>query len=208
LRMKKNQNIVYHGSKYDFDYFNKHMIGEGEGASGFGHGFYFSANKDDAKSYAEKLETVRGEARLYKVRIPNKDFFLNLDVGFDEQTKFVQDALMKISDERKEDILLNHGINFQKYKDEFDKNLEEYDLEFESPEYFEWLKDSLNTDFQSLGRGFFNSIDASAGGEYEASKLLQKLGIKGNMSTDFGHQHYVVFDEDDIEILSKTKPRF
>lgn len=44
--------------------------------------------------------------------------------------------------------------------------------------------------------------------EYYASEFLYKLGIKGNIHKEFGYWNYVVFSDDDIQILKKTKPRF
>ena len=205
-----NESTVYHGSPYDFNEFSSNMIGEGEGASGFGYGFYFSSDKNDAKGYAEKLEREKGAGRLYKVKIPDIKNFLNLDLSISKQNEYIKQCLMKIDINIKEKIIRDY--EYIRYKNLFDNFKEdvikgEYDFEYESDEYTNFLNEMINDMFMSLSRGFFHTM-INIFDEVGASEILYNVGIKGNIHTSFGYINYVVFDEKDIQILQKTKPRF
>jgi hypothetical protein len=211
-----NEDIAYHGSPYDFDYFSSNMIGEGEGASGWGYGFYFSADKGDAKGYAEKLEREKGEARLYQVRIPNKKMFFNLELDLDQQSDYVKERLLSMSDKYKIKILAQHNdFDYEEFKNDLDNTIDEYDFKKDDEEYIEYLKDTLNNEFMNIGNDFFDILKEifdivkyNFDGEYGASVFLSSLGIKGNIHNGFHILNYVVFKEEDITILKKTKPRF
>lgn len=209
-----NEDVAYHGSPYDFDYFTSNMIGQGEGASGWGYGLYFSEDIDDAKEYARKLEREKGEARLYKVRIPNKDKYLNTSLNLSNQSKYVKDCLMKMSNKQKIKILAQHNnFDFEEFKNDIDNNIDEHSFEIDSAEYKEFLQEILDSEFMDIGNDFYNILQELnpifySDGEYYASEFLYKLGIKGNIHKEFGYWNYVVFSDDDIQILKKTKPRF
>jgi hypothetical protein len=49
---------AFHGSPHKFDKFDNTHIGSGEGNQSFGHGFYFSNEKDIADSYASDLGRI------------------------------------------------------------------------------------------------------------------------------------------------------
>ncbi len=182
------------------------MIGEGEGASGFGYGFYFSENIDDAKEYARKLEREKGEKRLYKVKIPNKDQYLNIDKDLDEQSEYIKNKLLSISDKNKIKIVEYNGFNYTKFKNDIDDNPEEYEFKNNTVEYNAFFKDILDTEFMNIGNQFYSILEQITGSEYSASKFLYEHGIKGNIHYTFHYLNYVVFSEDDITILKKTKP--
>jgi hypothetical protein len=205
------ETIVYHGSPYDFSYFSNNAIGSGEGNTGFGYGFYFSSDKNDAKEYARKLEQEEGEARLYKVRIPDKKYFLDLDKELTEQNSFVKNCLKEIDDDIKINVLRNFDFDYNDFKYEFDESVKngEYNFEIDSDEYKSTLKDIINNEFMNIGcgRDLYHSLENELD-EYDASDCLHEVGILGNMHTDFGILNYVVFDDEDIEIIGKTKPRF
>jgi hypothetical protein len=209
-----NEDVVYHGSPYDFDYFTSNMIGQGEGASGWGYGLYFSEDIDDAKDYAKKLEREKGEARLYKVKIPNKDKYLNISLNLSDQSPYVKDCLIKMSNKKKIKILAQHNdFDFEEFKNDIYNNIEDYSFEIDSAEYKEYLQEILDSEFMDIGNDFYNILkelnpNYNNDDEYYASKLLYKLGIKGNIHKEFGHWNYVVFNDDDIQILKKTKPKF
>lgn len=46
---------AWHGSPHDFDKFDMSKIGSGEGAQAYGHGMYFSENRDVARAYEGAL---------------------------------------------------------------------------------------------------------------------------------------------------------
>lgn len=214
LEKKSNGTIVYHGSPHDFNYFSDNMIGSGEGVTGWGYGFYFTDDIDDAKDYARKLEREKGEGRLYKCRIPSSDMFLDISKSLDEQSEYVKNKLKSISNEDKIKILDENrmfGFDYDKFKYELDNDTKngEYTWEIGDEKYNEFIQDVLDTEFMNIGNHFFSTLlEQAFGGEYEASQFLKEIGIKGNKHIGFHFQHYVVFDEDDIEIIKKTSPRF
>lgn len=50
---------AFHGSPHDFDAFDVRKIGTGEGAQVYGHGLYFSSEKEIAKYYRDQLSEMR-----------------------------------------------------------------------------------------------------------------------------------------------------
>jgi len=54
---------AWHGSPHKFEKFAMSKIGTGEGAQAFGHGLYFTNEKDIAKHYAEKLSRPKFPSR-------------------------------------------------------------------------------------------------------------------------------------------------
>ena len=56
--MITSKKIVYHGSKKNFKEFNKDSMGLGgsDGILQYGHGFYFTDNKDVAQGYGEHIK--------------------------------------------------------------------------------------------------------------------------------------------------------
>lgn len=209
-----NEDVAYHGSPYDFDYFTSNMIGQGEGASGWGYGLYFSEDIDDAKEYARKLEHEKGEARLYKVKIPNKDKYLNTSLDLSDQSQYVKDCLMKITNKDKIKILAQHNdFDFEEFKYDIDNNIDDYTFKIDSIEYKEHLQENLDSEFMVIGNDFYDILkelnpNYFGDDEFYASEFLYKLGIKGNIHKEFGYWNYVVFNDEDIQILKKTKPKF
>lgn len=50
---------AWHGSPHDFDKFQSHAIGTGEGAQSYGHGLYFAGSKGVAEWYKDKLSKYK-----------------------------------------------------------------------------------------------------------------------------------------------------
>lgn len=208
-RYSKNM-TAFHGSRYDFDEFSLSNFGEGEGASGWGHGIYFSEDKDDAKDYAKKLAHYKSEERLYQVRIPTKQFYFNLDEYYDEQTEYVKQCLSKISFEQLKKIY-RYDLGIKQEISKFNTDVEngEYDFTFESDEYKESIEEMYRWEIEKLhGKSFFDTLEVSLGSEYRASEFLAGLGIKGNIHYQFGSANIIVFNDEDITIIKKTKPKF
>jgi hypothetical protein len=57
---------VWHGSPHSFDRFSMDKIGTGEGHQAFGHGLYFTDQKDIAKHYAKTLSDWEGKTTDFK----------------------------------------------------------------------------------------------------------------------------------------------
>ncbi len=201
---------AYHGSRYDFDVFHLGSFGTGEGASGWGYGIYFSEDKDDAKEYARKLAHYKSEERLYQVRIPTKQYYFNLDECYDDQSKYVKDCLSKISFKQLKKI---YRYNYEMKQEivKYNKDMEngEYEYTINSDEYNQNLEEMYRWEIERLhGKTFFNMLEESLGDEYDASEFLASLGIKGTSHAGFGYAHFIVFNDEDITITKKTKPRF
>jgi hypothetical protein len=62
---------LYHGSPHDFDRFDLSKVGTGEGAQAYGHGLYFTSDKEAALGYRERLA---GRPETKSVRIGDKVF--------------------------------------------------------------------------------------------------------------------------------------
>lgn len=205
-----NTQLAYHGSKHDFESFSIHNFGSGEGASGFGYGMYFSTDKEDALEYARKLKTEKGEARLYTCEIPTDEYFINLDIRLDEQNDNIQQRLSKIHFDIKEKCVKYVDYpRYKKYIENLNNNISnnEYNFTIDSDEYKEFINEYINDEFMNIGIGFLSILE-SITSEYEASEILSNVGIKGNMHTSFRIKHYIIFDESDISIIKKIKPRF
>jgi len=179
-----------------------------------GYGLYFSEDIDDAKEYARKLEREKGEARLYKVKIPNKDKYLNTSLDLSDQSQYVKDCLMKITNKDKIKILAQHNdFDFEEFKYDIDNNIDDYTFKIDSVEYKEHLQEILDSEFMDIGNDFYDILkelnpNYFGDDEFYASEFLYKLGIKGNIHKEFGYWNYVVFNDEDIQILKKTKPKF
>lgn len=205
-----SETVAYHGSPSDFSYFSTNMIGTGEGGSGFGYGFYFSEDIDDAKDYARKLEKERGAGRLFKVKIPDKKTYLNLDEYYEEQSEYVKKCLKSIPVKDlkkifKYDVDLNKDI--KKFNDDVENK--EYDFNIHDKEYNDTINEFYKDKIETIHAGsLYILLDEVLDGEYNASKFLYDIGIKGNIHSEFKCLHYIVFNDNDIEILKKTKPRY
>lgn len=198
----EHENIVYHGSPYDFDSFSINMIGEGEGASGWGHGIYFTSDYDDAEEYARKLETKLNSGVVYECEIPPYYMFYNLNDNLEEQTDFVKERLMNIPNKYKI-LFLENDFDFNEFKKDIDDNIDEYDFNIGDDKYKSFLQDILDTEFKSFGNHLFSIMEEKLGDEYNASMFLKELGIKGNVHNSFHYDNYIVFDDEDIEIIDK-----
>ena len=55
---------AYHGSPYKFDKFDASKIGSGEGNQSFGHGLYFTSEKEIADKYANDLSAKKGSFEI------------------------------------------------------------------------------------------------------------------------------------------------
>jgi hypothetical protein len=202
--------IAYHGSPHNFDYFSMSMFGQGEGASGFGYGMYFSEDYDDAEDYARKLEREEGEGCIYTCEVPSDDYLLDFQLDFEEQSDYVKYQLNSIPNKDKIKIIQDY-FDFEEFKQNLDDEIDEYDFEIGDDEYNEFLQDILDTEFSNVGHGrdLFDYMKqflpeySHMNGEAYASEYLMELGIKGIKHSDFSIVNYVIFSDEDIEIIDK-----
>ena len=95
--IKTYEAIVYHGSPNEFETFNTEHIGKTSNREFFGNGIYFSIDKTEANKHGKYI---------YKVEIPDRKYFLNFDVSFEEQSQYIQKCLNKIDISTKDKMLL------------------------------------------------------------------------------------------------------
>lgn len=176
--------LGFHGSPHLFEEFSNGWLYSGEGASGFGEGFYFTESKDDANDYARKLDKGDGKARVYKSKIPDLIHYFDISryKYNKEQSKEVQNAILKIDDATAQKILNSDDATAK-------------DL----------LQEHSRTFFDAIQENLYNN-DYSA--ESKASAFLENLGIKGNTHTEFGLRHFIVFNPENIEIKQRSRVQF
>jgi hypothetical protein len=61
----KNTVILFHGSKFLFNKFDINKINTGQHSQDFGHGLYFTSNKNTAKFYANELSNTKTSIEKY-----------------------------------------------------------------------------------------------------------------------------------------------
>lgn len=201
--------VVYHGTPHKFEGgFSLSMFGEGEGASGFGYGLYFTDDLDDAIEYARKLERKKGKGRVYKCIIPNREYFYNLDLPMSDQSDFIQEAFMEMSKKSKLKIFWSE---YEDYEAEYKDGIETGEYDFTTEELELHLSVLLDDLIKGIGVGLLELLKQNLGSDYSqddevrASKFLERMGIKGTMHNGFGHTHYIVFDDEDIKVLYYDK---
>lgn len=70
---QEDLNILYHGSKYLFNKFDMNKINTGQHSQDFGHGLYFTSNKETAIFYANELSNTKTPIEKYKDIIKNNE---------------------------------------------------------------------------------------------------------------------------------------
>lgn len=191
--IKTFEAIVYHGSPIEFDTFNTEHIGKTSGREFFGNGLYFSVDKKEVRKHGKYI---------YKVKIPAVKYFLNFNLSFEEQSKYIQKCLNKIDIETKDKMLkgfnrISYNNIIQPFKDD----------NINSKTYKRDLKNIINTEFMEMdgGRQIYYSLFDEF--EYDTKKIsdyLYSLGIIGNVYEHDGIINYVLFNANDIKVLNKN----
>ena len=99
-----NTQIAYHATNNDFNEFDSSFIKRFD----YGKGFYFTVNKAYAENYGEYLLTCE---------IPEDKYFLDLDIAWDNDNKYIQEALVELwmSIKNVEDKLKLEEVMFRDY---------------------------------------------------------------------------------------------
>lgn len=191
--IKTYEAIVYHGSPNEFETFNTDYIGKTSNREFFDNGIYFSVDKAEANNHGK---------HVYKVEIPDVNYFLNFDISFEEQSKYIQKCLNKIDIEIKDKMLLQfnrieYNDIIQSFKDD-NINSKTYQVD---------LKKLINSEFKTMndGRAIYYSLSNVF--EYDTRKIsdyLYSLGIIGNVYDHDGITNYVLFNAKDIKVLNKN----
>ena len=125
------------------------------------------------------LNKERKLGQVHEVDIPEARYMLDEDLEFDKQNDFVKTKLEEV---------LRDPI-FDQYKEE--------GVDFADQEITDWR-------YGFTGGNIYNRISNLVGGDEQASKLLEKHGIKG--ITYEGEQDgrcFVIFNDKDVKVLRK-----
>ena len=136
-----NTQIAYHATNSDFNEFDNSFIKRFD----YGKGFYFTVNKAYAENYGEYLLTCE---------IPEDKYFLDLDIAWDNDNNYIQEALVElwVSIKNVEDKLKLEKVMF---------------------------RDCCNT-----GWWIYNALTEIYDTTEQVQDLLYKYGIKGLYSFD------------------------
>ncbi len=184
---------VYHGSPYKFDKFDIFNIGTGEGAQAYGRGHYFAENRRIAQGYKNKLSGPdRGS--LYTVEIPDTDYLL-WDKPLSQQPESVRAKLIAgvIKETEPSDAKWLATINGEAVNGFQTKKAAQA-----------WL------DNESAGK-IYESLELTKS-KNGAANYLKENGIPGikyldgsSRNAGEGSYNYVVFNDEDINILERGK---
>lgn len=164
----------------------------------------FKVKLDDALAVEKNIETIKTNPRgkVYQVSLaPKPNELIDYDKSFDEQSEFVQNAILKVLDEIDIDDAFNLGIDFfsPPYNGNTDMALRD-------------AKKSMLENFTTVR--FLNDWSVLRGAENSGETLLEKHGVKGiqykaNQGVgarnvpETGAKNYVIFDDKMISILKK-----
>ena len=147
--------------------------------------------KNDAQHRINIIENIdtskikRGKGQVYKLSIPKDDVMLREDLFYKEQNPQVQNAIKKLYEENWENYPYNSDLTQILYTDNTK------------------AKYGQNAAYKE-GRSIYDALTKMTGSEQEASKLLNKYGIKGiSYNGGIDGEARVIFNPDDIDIVRK-----
>jgi hypothetical protein len=174
---------AYHGTAHEVDKFLTERIGTGEGASAQGYGLYMADDKGVGQWYRDKLKEEGTEGNLYEVDLkPEVNQYLDWDKPLTQQSDYVKDAIINAG--------MGSYITDEMTGNKFYNELAKFYIDKDSTAWF------------------VNKADS----QRQVSNELLGMGIRGNKyldsssrGTDKGNYNYVIFDEDDVEIVTKLQ---
>jgi len=179
---------AYHGTPHNVDKFSMDKVGTGHGEQAYGHGLYFSSDKDTASLYKKQ------DGNLYKVDLKlNEEDFIQWEKSLSSQSEKVKSAFEKwfIKDKDLQflDAVKDFDLGNQKAMKEKGFNIFDY----------------------SGSAGQLYERIASLYSPKKASNVLKSLGVKGSAyigdmadGAESKARNFVIFDDNDIEILEKN----
>ncbi len=175
-----NEINLYHGSRADFNHFDLAYALSGWGEMAYGRGVYLSDYRDAALEYSKG-------GYLYTVKVP-KGKYLKEDPM---SRKEAYDIAYKFRD-----YYLSTDYGKSAYKG--------YEREWWDTEG-KYVGESYN------GLNLYATICSILGDEEAAGKWLRSIGYVGlrqncvNRDNGFKFHNYVIFDENDVQIVSKER---
>ena len=128
---------------------------------------------------------TKNEGQLFKVAIPQEDMFLRENALYKEQSPYIQENLKKMYEENYKKYPHNSNLMQILYTDNMAQ------------------KNKGNLAYRE-GKNIYDAISEMTGSPQEASKLLDKYGIKGiSYFGDIDKEASVIFNPDAIEIIRK-----
>ena len=168
------------GSAADYDAPSLDYVGTGTGGAAYGYGLYYAEKRKTAEGYGDKL---------YHAEIPDADVLLDTGKSFDAQPPKVRKALEK----------LVRGLTLEQLENWNDVR------RMGKAKVVAEIMDALS---EADGTNIYGTISDLAGGQKEASELLNKYGVKGAVYNDEQNgRTFVVFDDKAIKILEKFSAR-
>lgn len=179
-RLLVNEINLYHGSKANFDHFDLAYAMTGWGEMAYGRGVYLSDYRDAALEYSNN-------GYLYTVKVPKGKYLgegpIRRNEAYDIACKF-------------RDYYLNTEYGKSAYSG--------YEREW-------WDTEGKCVAESYTGFDVYGTICSILGSEEDAGKWLRSIGYVGlrqncvNRNTGFKFHNYVIFDENDVQILSKER---
>lgn len=170
---------LYHGSCADFDKFDDKFVLTGVGQMAHGYGFYLTNNVESARSYAMG-------GKLYTVEVPDGKY-LNSDRISPKEAAIIA---------RK---FFNYFLATEYGREAYGENPKEF-----------WDAECCYIENSLGGSALYGTIASILGSDKATSEYLHSLGYVGmvinssNGTTGEKFKNYLIFDKDDIKILSKT----
>jgi len=225
---------AFHGSPHKFDQFKLDKIGTGEGAQAYGHGLYFAESPGVAKSYQARLSSNAGEyipgyysgakeiEGTPQVRAVASYLDDNRTIieAKDIAKRMHPDIDPSLIDSVPSDLYAGNKAGHLYEVDIPDQYIDNF-LDWDEPlsEQPESVKQAFMDSSGSFGRlegkigkDAYYDLTANAGGQKQASDILNSLGIKGikyldqaSRGSGEGTRNLVVFDDSIVKTLKRNE---
>ena len=174
-----NRITLYHGTKASFGKFDINFLNSGWGEQAYGYGFYFTDYYEAAKEYS------RG-GNVITVTVPDGKYLSYKGIRASEKRTIAE--------------------KFFKYYTEVDEYGKEAYPNMEAKKMF-WDEECRYLMDCEDGGDIYGTIASLVGSDKETSMFLKSIGYIGikfpgdNRMTGYKFTNYVIFDENDIEIV-------
>jgi hypothetical protein len=222
----KNKIIAYHASPHFFDKFSTEFMGSGEGAQAYGWGLYFTDDENVINYYLNTILPIKAPKMVYlialkrlielsssskfgsggnrkKIDKEKLEYYLNNSsgknvIGNNEIISWLKETSNNIDLQKLITYKYTVSINCSNFIDWNDKLTQvNYNLLLNNIG-----NNTLNINYDDAFRVIYKNISNEIG-KKRTSLLLNDIGICGiQYSTKNNKNNYVVFDENNIEIMS------
>ena len=170
---------LFHGSNAEFDKFDIAYLSTGWGMQDHGRGFYLTTSRETARQYAPS-------GRIYTVQVPKGKYLKSWTIGRTEAMRIAQKFYQYYltEDEYGKEAYQGHEQDFWDYECRYIGNCDD-------------------------GESVYGTIRSLLGSDEGTTDFLLRLGYKGivikggNAETGEKFKNYLIFDPDDITIISR-----